>query len=293
LDNKVIVIHNMMEYCILKKRKMRPLKYILIILILTSCYNPNNGKKSELKNIDILFQTGCYTRIDYSISIMTENGHLIAKKTRPNYYYGTKTDSIWKVKIDKKQLEIINAFIQRAKELNGVCPIRSTSVDDYKIIIHNDTTYSIHGNCDWGGLDYFSLERLLFNEHFNDLEKKRNVLKDSVNKVLVGQWIVDGLHKELKQSDSITLSRTNYFKKDMIVWSFGDSLKFRSLENKIFDLKLSNSYNLIVNDGSVDLEISSGASTDKNGNMTIENYGAYFSIMEMNADKIILKYWKR
>jgi len=287
------LVYTVVKWHFKKNSKMRHFKYIFIVLILTSCSISNNEKKSELKNMDILFQTGCESRVDYSISILTENGQLIAKKIRPNYYYGTKTDSIWTVIIDSNRLKIIKEFIQKAKELNGDCPIRSTSVDDYKILIHNDTTYKIHGHCDWDSLDYFSLERLLFSEHFNDLEKKRISLKDSINKLLIGQWIVDGLHKGLKQNDSITLWRTDDLKRDAIIWSFGDSLKFRSLENKIFDLKLSNSYDLLVKNGSVDIEISSGALIDKKGNMTIENYGAYFSILEMESKKIILKYWWR
>lgn len=272
---------------------MRQFKYIFIVLILTSCSFTNNEKKSKLKNMDILFQTGCEARIDYSISIMTENEQLIAKKIRPNYYYGTKTDSIWTVILDRNQLKIIEKFIQKAKEFNGDCPIQSTSVDEYKIHIHNDTTYKIHGHCDWDSLDYFSLERQLFNEHFIDLEKKRISLKDSINKLLIGQWIVNGLHKRLKKNDSITLWKTDNLKKDAIIWSFDDSLKFRSLENNIFSLKLSNSYDLLVNNGYIDLKISSGSLIDKKGNMIIENYGAHFSILEMKSKKIILKYWCR
>ncbi len=275
---------------------MRHFKYIMIVLILCSCSITNNEKESVLENIDIQFQTGCEAREDYSISIMTDNGQLIVKKIQPNYYYGTITDSIWTVIIDSNRLKIIKRFIEKAKELNGNCPIESTSVDDYNIVIHNDTTYKIHGHCDWDSLDYFTIEKLLFKEHFNDLEKRRVSLKDSINKLLIGQWIVNGLHKGLKQNDSITLWRTDELddlEVGTIIWNFDDSLKFGSLDNNIFDLAYSNSYDLLVENGSVDLRINSGALIDKKGNITIQNYGAYFSILEMESEKIILNYWWR
>ncbi len=275
---------------------MKHFKNILIVLILTSCSITNTDKEAVLENIDIQFQTGCEARKNYSISILTENGQLIVKKIQPNYYYGTKTDSIWTVIIDSNRLKIIKRFIQKAKELNGECPSLSSSIDDYRIDILNDTTYNINGHCDWDSLDYFSIEKLLFKEHFNDLEKRRISLKDSINKLLIGQWIVNGLYTGLKQNDSLTLRRTDELddlEEGTIIWNFGDSLKFGSLDNNIFDLTFSNSYDLLVENGSVDLRINSGALIDKKGNMTIENYGAYFSILEMESENIILKYWWR
>jgi hypothetical protein len=200
------------------------------------------------------------------------------------------------VDLDSSRIQIIKNFIAKARELNGECPIKSTSVDNYKIIIKNDTTYNIYGNCDWVGLDYHSIEKLIFIDHFVNLEKQRASLKDSVCNELKGQWIITGLHKDIKQKDIITMSRTNdidHLKIGTVVWEFFDSFKFKSHDNKIIDLTFSKDYQLIVENGYVDLRIGSGAITDSNGNMTIENYGSDFIIKEIESGKIILEYlWR-
>lgn len=275
---------------------MKLLKYILIFLILSSCSHKNEEIEQILPNIDIQFQTGCIARFDYSISIKTENGKAIARKIKPNYYYGVKTDSIWTVQLDSSQIAIIDKFILKAEELNGECQIKNTSVDNYIINIHNDTVFKIYGHCDWDGLDYFSIEKLLFKEHFGDLENKRVILKDSISKGLKGQWIITGLDKEIKHNDTVTMWRTdevNNIESGKTVWTFSDSLSFKSFDNRNFDLTYSNSYELNVINGENHLSINSGALIDKKGNMTIKNYGANFEILMIEPGKIILQYWWR
>jgi hypothetical protein len=274
---------------------MRIIKYILIILILSSCSTKNEDKQQKLPNIDIHFQTGCEVREDFSISILTENGNLIARKIKPNYYYGVKTDSIWTVHLDSNGIAVIDMFIHKAEELNGECPIKNTSVDDYKIKIHNDTTFKIYGHCDWDSLDYFSIEKELFKSHFDDLEQKRETLKDSISSALNGKWIVTGLDN-LKQNDTVTFWRTNELddiEEGTVIWMFSDSLKFTSFDNKLFDLTYSKDYELILKNGYNHLRIGSGAVIDNKGNMTIENYGANFEIINIDNEIIKLKYWWR
>jgi len=275
---------------------MKKINYLFIALIITSCSTQQNENENLLPNIEIQFETGCESRESYSISIQTESGQLIAKKNEPNYYYGTKTDSIWTVNLDNTKINAVKNFILKAKILNGECPIESTSVDEYNITIENDTTYEIHGHCDWNGLDYFSIEKLLFKEHFNNLDYARNTLKDSVIKELKGQWIITGLNKELKRNDIVTMWRTDELddlEKGMIIWNFSDSLSFGSLDNEIFDLTYSKKYQLLVAYGNVNLRISSGALVDSKGNMTIKNCGADFNIREIESEKIVLDYWWR
>jgi len=274
---------------------MRIFKNILIFVILSSCSTKNENKQQILPNIDIQFQTGCVVHEDYLISILTENGQLIARKIKPNYYYGLKTDSIWTFYLDSNRIDIIDKFIRKAEVLNGECPIRNTSVDDYNINIHNDTVFKIYGHCDWDGLDYFSIEKLLFKEHFDDLEKKRKGLEDSISIALNGKWIVTGLDN-IKQNDTIAFWKTDELddlEEGTIVWMFSDSSSFHSFNNSQFDLTYSKNYELILINGSNHLRIGSGAVIDKKGNMTIENYGANFEILHIDIDKIYLKYWWR
>ena len=272
------------------------MNYLFLALIITSCSIEKNKKEYLLPNIDIQFETGCETRENYSISIYTESGQLIAKKIEPDYYYGTKTDSVWTVNLDSTKISVIKNFILIAKIFNGECPIESSSIDKYNITINNDTTYKIYGHCDWNGLDYFSIEKLLFKEHINNLNYARNNLKDSVIKELKGQWIITGLNRELKRDDIVTMWRTDELDDLGIgttIWNFSDSLRFESLGNEVFDLIYSNDYQLLVEYGEVNLRINSGALIDTEGNMTIKNYGANFNIIEIESEKIVLEYWWR
>ncbi len=283
--------------------KMRRLSYILTILVFVSC-NSNRKEQSEniilFPSIDIVFETGDESREQYQIEIYSDGSSIFAKKIEPNYYYGKSTDSTWLVELDSNKVELIREFLKMSKKMNKRCnegsQIVSSSIDFYHISIENDTLIQIDGNCDWNGFDYFSIEQKLFNEKFIELNMLRTHLKDSIIDALEGKWVVSGLKNELKQNDLLTLERTDELDElevGTIIWAFGDSLSFNSSDNKVLDFTYSKSYELYVNNGSLDLTIASGAVILPNGNMTIENYGAYLTIEKIEKDKIILNYWWR
>jgi len=280
---------------------MRRLSYILTILV--SC-NLNRTEQSENKilfpSINIVFETGDEAREQFQMEIYSNGSSIFAKKIEPNYYYGKSTDSTWLVELDSNKVEIIKEFLKTSKKMNERCDeefqVVSSSIDFYHISVENDTLIEINGNCDWNGLDYFSIEKKLFNEKFTELKARRTHLKDSINDVLKGRWVVSGLKNKLKQNDILTLERTDELDElevGTIIWTFGDSLSFSSSDNRILDFTYSKNYKLYVNNGSLDLTIASGAVILSNGNMTIENYGAYLTIEEIEKDKIILNYWWR
>ena len=100
----------------------------------------------------------------------------------------------------------------------------------------------------------------------------------------------------MHRDDMLVLERTVEFQKSesrKVVWVFGDTLAFKSLDNDIFDLTYSKSYDLLVKHGRADLRIGPGAITKPNGRMTIDNYGAKLSIEKIEPDRITLKYWWR
>lgn len=282
---------------------MRRFYNILVFFLFISC-NSNRVKESEslisFPHINILFETGCEVREQYQIEIFTKENSIFAKKIEPNYYYGRLTDSTWLVELDSNKVEIINEFLKISKRINKSCDensqIVSSSIDLYHISVGNDTLIKIDGNCDWNGLDYFSIEQKIFNEKFTVLNTYRTNLKDSIITVLTGEWIVSGLKKEMSQNDTLILERTDELsemEEEIIIWSFGDSLSFNSSDRKVLDLTYSKNYEIYVNNGSLDLTIASGAVILPNGNMTIENYGAYLTIEKIEKDKIILKYcWR-
>jgi hypothetical protein len=268
----------------------------ILLLVLISCNRDIKDNKSLLPNIKIEFQSGCTAVKYYSILINNKNGQLVARKIAPNYYYGDKTDSIWEVVLDKKNISVIKKFIQKAKELNGKCPIKTTSINDYLITINNKPTYKIKGNCDWEDLDYKSIEKLIFKRNYEILEKKRITLKDSIIDELKGHWILNGFHEGLKKFDLLSLCRITKLSDvapNTIVWTFSDSLKFKSLNNRILDLTYSKDFVIGVEDGSVSLNIGYGDSVDKDGILTMANEGVHLRIKKITKETIILGYWGR
>lgn len=275
---------------------MRCLGYILGVLTIISC-NSNKREESEslilFPSINITLITGDEAREEYQMEIYSEGNTVFGKKIEPNYYYGAKTDSIWLVELDSAMMKTIREFIETSKRFIGDCPIQSTSIDIYYITIEHDTSHRIYGNCDWNGLDYFSLEQKLFEKKFSELNRYRSNLKDSMVNALKGEWVVNGLKKEMKQNELLQLQRTDEFDEQevgTVIWSFGDSLSFNSSNNKKIDLTYSKSYGLNVKNGSLDLIISPGFAIQPNEGY---NYGVYLTIEKIETEKITLQYWWR
>ena len=161
-------------------------KYFLLVsltILMVSCTHnsaKDEAKAPELANIYIQYQTGCEVRENSAISIYSENGIMMAEKVEPIYYYGSERDSTWIIVMDSSKIRLIKNFINKAKELNGNCPIKSKSVDDYNVCIQNDTSYHINGHCDWEGLDFLSVENALFEERFLQL-KEEQMKMDSID----------------------------------------------------------------------------------------------------------------
>jgi len=272
--------------------------FFFIILLITPWLFQKTDRvpeKHSLPDINIQFETGCEYRLKYSIAILNKNNKLIAKKIKPNYYYGNFTDSIWTIELDSNKINLIKKFINKAKEFNGECPIITSSIDYYEITIHKDTVYKIGGNCNWEGLDFFSIEKKLFQNHFELLNKKRVSLKDSLNKILSGQWIVTGLNKELGKRDTIILWRTDELDENengAVFWKFFDGNKFNCNDSLVFNLAYSKNYSFVVDYGYVGLAIQAGTKIEQNGKETYTK-GAFFEMDIINTDKIILKYFGR
>ena len=239
---------------------------IILLLILTSCNSDKIDKAefNDFSGIEIRFRTGDERIEFYSMEIYKSGEKIKAIKKSPFYYYGSGTDSTWTTEIGKSDLKLITEFINKAKSIKDTCSFNSSSIDYYDIIIKGKTL-KIVGNCEWNGIDYDSLETKIFKHKFVELEKKREIVADSLVKSFNGFWDVSGWENGVLKNQDLVLTRTteNEPKIDGIYrWTFD--------KEKQSELKK----NLDIDEGHTSIEI--GAST--------------YEIISIGTDKIELKY---
>jgi len=239
---------------------------IILLLILTSCNSDKIDKAefNDFSDIEIRFRTGDERIEFYSMNIFKSREKIKAVKKSPFYYYGSGTDSTWTTEIGKSDLKLITKFIEKAKTTIDTCSFNSSSIDYYDIKT-NGKEIKIVGNCEWNGIDYDSLESKIFKHKFIELEKKREIVADSLAKSFNGIWDVSGWENGVLKNHNLVLTRTteNKPKIDGIYrWAFDK-------ENNS-DLKK----NLDIDEGSTLIEIR----------------GSMYKVLNIETDKIELKY---
>ncbi|RSK38130.1 hypothetical protein [Mangrovimonas spongiae] len=239
---------------------------IILLLILTSC-NSDKIDKAEINafsDIEIRFRTGDERIEFYSMDIFKSGEKIKAIKKSPFYYYGSGTDSTWTTEIGKSDLKLITEFIEKAKTIKDTCSFNSSSIDYYDIKT-NGKEFKIVGNCEWNGIDYDSLESKIFKHKFIELEKKREIVADSLVRSFNGIWDVSGWENGVLKNRNLVLTRTTEKepKIDGIYrWTF-EKEKEAEFKEK-----------LDIDEGSTLIEI--GAST--------------YKVLNIENDKIELKY---
>ncbi|MCC7027925.1 MAG: hypothetical protein IT265_13260 [Saprospiraceae bacterium] len=227
--------------------------------------------------------------IQYEIKIYKLGNNFFADNISPLYYYGTKTDSVWTVKLTKEKKKICENFIKKAKSLPKECPQISTVIENYTIVLPHDTII-IDGECDWNKVGFYNLLNKLFAEKFKELSNKRKQLEKELNSKIYGRWNVHNLHSEQKRDDIIILSRVNDLKCN---WEFGNDFLFRSYCNDIFDMSKSEDYLWNIDQGTIYLIIQGGFNKDQDGYISVANYGGTFIVENIDENYIQLKFMGR
>lgn len=239
---------------------------IILLLILTSCYSDKIDKVEidAFSDIEIRFRTGDEIIEFYSMDIFKSGEKIKAIKKSPFYYYGSGTDSTWTTEIGKSDLKLITEFIEKAKTIKDTCSFNSSSIDYYDIKT-NGKEFKIVGNYEWNGIDYDSLESKIFNHKFIELEKKQEIVSDSLVMSFNGIWDVYGWENGVLKNLNLVLTRSTEKepKIDGIYrWTF-EKEKEAEFKEK-----------LDIDEGSTLIEI--GAST--------------YKVLNIENDKIELKY---
>ncbi len=191
---------------------MKNLFRFIVFLVLFSCNTKEKKIAHEelqvFKGIEIDFTTGDEVIKRYSLRIFKEGETIKANKTSPLYYFGSGTDSIWTTEIGNSELQIINQFLNKAKTVDS-CSSLSTSIDHYIIKVGGEQQIEIKGNCDWQNLDYKSLEFILFQKQFAELDEKRKAVADSIVNSLNGSWDVNGWRNGALENRNVILTKNN------------------------------------------------------------------------------------
>jgi hypothetical protein len=222
----------------LKKTMKFNLTFLFLILFFSCNTNEKKIDKSELNDfakIQIEFVTGDEVMTLHRMSIFKDSKTIKATKEKPYYYYGSKTDSTWTTNVGKSELQLIDEFISKAKNQKDSCSFLSTSIDRYKINIGNKEQINIIGNCDWNGIDYDSLEKIIFEHKFSELKNKREFVADSIIESLNGIWDVSGWKNGALKNKEVTLTRTNDNEpkiEGQYRWTF-DKTKMAELKNNL------------------------------------------------------------
>lgn len=182
--------------------------FIILLLILTSCNSDKIGKADidAFSDIEIRLRTGDETIEVYMMKIYKSGGKIKAIKNWPNYYYGSATDSTWTTEIGKSDLKLLAEFVEKANTMKDTCSFTSSSIDYYDIKT-NGKEIKIVGNCEWNGTHYFSLEKKIFKHKFLELDKKREIVADSLARSFNGTWDVSGWENGVLKNRNLVLTR--------------------------------------------------------------------------------------
>jgi hypothetical protein len=192
---------------------------------------------------------------DYQLYIHPLGKKIYASKIKTLDEY--ENEIIWETELDSSLIQLVKKFMVKARQLYYQrCPKTSSEKIVYNVRIGLDSNLYIEGNCDWGGLDYNSLENNILNHQYMASGNSLANLKDSIAeipKLLSGYWVVSGLKNEITKNYTVVMNRIDGLyglNKNAIVWSFESDLTFKSMNNRIINLTNTNSYHLYKNDKS-------------------------------------------
>ncbi|MBD0254174.1 MAG: hypothetical protein ICV83_00530 [Cytophagales bacterium] len=275
------------------------MRYLVLLLLFSCSINQNkNDAKSQpdqvvlLSSFQATFMVGDESVDKYRLKVYHRGKQVWADKLLPNYYYGNKTDSIWRVQLSNAQIELCNSFLKKAKSLSKECPHTLTGVFFNGIITETDTL-RIDGECDWGNVSYRQLEVSFFKKQFEDLRKKRDSLEASLTGTFNGRWYLTPASGELKRGDKLLLSKEAMPENGRCFWEFAPEYVFKSGCSALLAMPYSNKYRLDIDEGDVSLHIEGGFVQNKDSLVEMANEGANFIIESVHENKIVLSFlWR-
>ncbi len=262
----------------------------LLIAILPKTVGAIPAGTDTLPHFRLVYSFGDEGTDKYEINIYKKGGKYYADNISPVFYVGSRSTGAWSAELNAGKIAACLTFLGRMRSQPEECPEVSTSIKDYLVTTGTETIH-VRGDCDWDGMDFFDLRSALFTEKFADLDARRLALGDSLSRKLTGKWYFAPIKTKFKAGEYFTLSRAPGPGLSC-TWQFGVNSSFKSSCNDVLNLEYSTRYVLNL-DGNNYFEIQGGATTDANGNTTIRNFGAAFTIESVNESELKLKFLRR
>lgn len=263
---------------------VRILLFLPLVLVLC-CSRPQTRKNTLASPFEATWRIGDEDVITHRLRVYTKDNQVWADKLLPYFYYGRQTDSLWQVQLSPEQIRLCNAFLKKARSLPPKCD--GYPVEITKVVTPVDTL-TIAGDCRWGKLGYYDLERQLFEKEFEELKKKREALEQQLTSTLNGRWYLTVVSDSADTRFILrkTPSATN---KDCY-WDFSSDYQYKSGCTTVLPMPFSRKYELDIDEGKIYLLIIAGGTLTKDLQVINEGPGADFVVESYTDTQIILLY---
>lgn len=217
--------------------------FTILFFIFISCFQKQPNEK--LPAFKLTFISGCASITKSKINVYIKDNKYYADHTSPTYFDGHNIDSILTVELSEKQINACLEFLDKAKSLPRECK-RFSSVENHHIIIIDQDTIDINGDCAWNNLDFHYLDKQLFGAKHLEIERRKNIFIQNLEKQILGTWYLQPFKQILKKDDIITLSRNKISDSYLV---FGDSSTVNGNCRQLLDITDLKRYNMEVSDG--------------------------------------------
>jgi hypothetical protein len=269
-------------------KRQRRMKFIITIFTAFLFLSWIAPIDKELPQFRLTFISGCNAITNSKINVYIKENKYFADHISPTYFDGEKIDSLWTVELNQDQIDACIKFLNKAKSLPNKCDQFGSSENLHIIVIENDTI-EINGDCNWENLDFHFLDRKLFVEKHLAIEERKKSFIDKLDKELSGKWYLQTLINDLHRSDLISFSKskvTNNFivfgDQNSLSGNCKDLLKMKDL--KRYKTELSDGWNETV------FTLEWGKVTLVKEYNTWYEFGATFTLESLHDDELKLKF---
>ena len=266
-------------------------KYSLLVLLFSNLLVSISFAQNSSKNnggLEPFYLSYGHGDLDFhteEIRVYDSAGKFYAENIDQIFYLGDKSYGPWTTELSSAQIATCSAFINKAKSLPGKCPEETSINHEYTIGFAEDTI-RISGECDWEGLGFDSLRKILFQKQFAELEMNRRKLINELNAAIVGKWYFEPLKAAPKEGDILVLTKVP--NNPDCFWDFGSGYSFKSSYTTFSDLTHMDKYSFEVG-GNNELFIESSTHNEY-GDVSIAKYEVAYNIVTINNAQLKLKF---
>lgn len=248
-------------------------------------------RENHLPSYKAILRSGDYEVETYEIHIYKNGSKYYADNVSPLYFYGKRTDGIWHVELNNKQLGLCETFLKEAKSKHPKCPDEelASGVWELFVIVGTDTRI-VTDPCEWKGPNFHSLQKTIFAAKLIEFENKKAEAVNELNRKLKGKWCFDPLKEEPKQDEYIVLTKANNNNCECYI-QFEENYICKSSSKKGLNLSSAVEYKLFLNK-SILIRVEHAILPDKDGIYHLIGDEARFRLDSISDKVLTVQYTK-